>query len=428
MYNASFTQLCSMKENNTTERDLMFWGATGPCMVLATLLLATVKHSPISFYFPLASLFALPLCWQWKLKGFVSSCFLLAIFCVFLLWQVNIHEQYWVFGIVLSLVLGFLVTALSREEINDLVGSQHRESENRLDQIRRLNQTLVEIEREKNQQSNEANQLKEDLKNYRDMLLSYQKTKVSHSKFQHVAKSMWCSLPMIDSVIRFKATASHNLEEFEKQLHQIQSLNHIVTELGTEKNRLLSEANQLKEDLKTHIEDLKNHQDRLLFYQKTRTSLAKFHHLMKSTNYSPDAVIDSMMRWKATQIQPIPVIVQPVPKSVPPTLSVPTSVEDTKEEKPMGNVNFEARYYQLRQQFQQKADELNQTRQDLFYEKEKLEILSREKQEQIFHSDPLVTQMQKYIIDMDRLWKKQTQKHEAEIENFEELVTKLLSR
>lgn len=104
------------------EQKIQFWSALGPFVVVLTLFVCFIKLSAASYYLPLAALVGLPICWKWHLKGALAAFLLLTALLSINLPFIETSERMWFVGLGIALSIGFAVTALSLEEMRELLG------------------------------------------------------------------------------------------------------------------------------------------------------------------------------------------------------------------------------------------------------------------------------------------------------------------
>lgn len=104
------------------EQRIQFWSALGPFVVLLTLFVCFIKLSAASYYLPLAALIGLPICWKWHLRGALIAFLLLTALLLVNLPLIESGERMWFIGLGIALSIGFAVTALSLEEMRELLG------------------------------------------------------------------------------------------------------------------------------------------------------------------------------------------------------------------------------------------------------------------------------------------------------------------
>ncbi len=86
---------------------------------------------------------------------------------------------------------------------------------------------------------------------------------------------------------------------------------------------------------------------------------------------------------------------------------------------------WEGLYKQLRQQFDEKSNILNETRRELFISQEKIEKLSREKEEYSLNSQtPLEKELELQIVRLEQEYDQAVAHYESEIAALEEIIQK----
>jgi hypothetical protein len=130
------------KHKKNLEKEIIFWALVGPFMILLLFWTSLIRAGYPYTHLVLPALFAIPLCWKWKMKGFVSAlCFL--IFALALSYSsIPIEDRFWQIGMVLALTLSFVAMTLSFEEVEKITEEIHCESNSRLENLWRLDEKL----------------------------------------------------------------------------------------------------------------------------------------------------------------------------------------------------------------------------------------------------------------------------------------------
>ncbi|MFI5343944.1 MAG: hypothetical protein ACHQUC_06965 [Chlamydiales bacterium] len=127
------------------ENQVQFWSLLGPFLLLVTIAVLLFKLSA-HWYFPFAALIGIPLCVKGKLKGMAAALSCLFAIALFSYQELDLDERYWHVGMTLAMAFSFIILTLSLEEVEGLVGKMQRESQSRLDNFLRLDETTKNAE------------------------------------------------------------------------------------------------------------------------------------------------------------------------------------------------------------------------------------------------------------------------------------------
>jgi len=119
-------------------KQIRFWAILGPFMTLLIFSLYLIKQSPTSLCLALMALCGLVCCWQWKMKGLIVSLVLIIGLLAFHFPSVEIGERFWFLGLAMATSLSLVVTVLSHEEIEGLLGSLEGTTHKHLQKISEL--------------------------------------------------------------------------------------------------------------------------------------------------------------------------------------------------------------------------------------------------------------------------------------------------
>lgn len=107
---------------STTEKNLekqvQLWSMPGPAAILLTLLVITATAPSRGLTFPLIAVAGFSASWFWKIRGAAASLIIL-ILCAFL--SAGSEHLFWIAGTTCAIGLAWAATALSREEIDELL-------------------------------------------------------------------------------------------------------------------------------------------------------------------------------------------------------------------------------------------------------------------------------------------------------------------
>nr|WP_249274285.1 hypothetical protein [Parachlamydia sp. AcF125] len=112
----------------------------GPFVTLLTFSVLLSKGLASSFYLPALILIGFPICWKWKIRGFALALSTLCLFFAISYSHIPLEERFWQFGMGMAIALAFAVTALSFEEVEELIRSLQIESSSRLTNLLNLDE------------------------------------------------------------------------------------------------------------------------------------------------------------------------------------------------------------------------------------------------------------------------------------------------
>lgn len=148
------------------ENQVQFWSLLGPFLFLISIGILLFKLST-HWYFPLSAIIGIPLCVKWKLKGMAAAIGCLLVLSLISYQDLNLGERYWHVGMALALTISFIILTLSLEEVEGLLGKLQRESQSRLENFLRLDDTTKKSEEawieEKNALNTQLMALTQDL-------------------------------------------------------------------------------------------------------------------------------------------------------------------------------------------------------------------------------------------------------------------------
>lgn len=125
-----------------------FLAFLGPGLILLSTLILLFKGGANLWYFPVAALIGIPLCFKWEMKGLALSLVVLFIFMGISYSSLPLEDRYWHVGMGMALALSFVVITLSVEESQVVIGSLQAESNSRLENIVKLNEQWQAMQQE----------------------------------------------------------------------------------------------------------------------------------------------------------------------------------------------------------------------------------------------------------------------------------------
>lgn len=140
----------------SVNQQIRLWAILGPLMTLLIFSLYLVKQTPTSFSIALMALLGLLCCWQWRMKGLVLSLALVIGLLAYYFPGVDVTERFWFLGLAMATCLSLIVTVLSHEEIEGLIGGAH-------ERLTKTRLRVAELVEEQKKERNEKERLTIDL-------------------------------------------------------------------------------------------------------------------------------------------------------------------------------------------------------------------------------------------------------------------------
>ncbi len=402
------------------ESKIQFWSLVGPCCILFSILFLSIRPDANDLYLPYASLIGIPLCWKWKLRGLAMSLGILGGLVVYHWSSIPPDEMLWECGICLTFALGFLVTALSYDEATAPIKAFQAQTEAQaleVIQLRERLQTfsdtaqsyeqLVGLAREELLSlSRENENIKREFIEQRQAL--ERSTEISLDTYKqdqaHQLKVYY------DNERKTNALLKQTQEKLEQAFAELRAVEEAataaqqqnqkhITSLEAEKAKLLEEIQQrahAQERAQNSYEDLS---------KQLHAQIEESLHILNETRQALALAEDNIKESKNQQT---------------PTSEVECPSEDLRR--------YEGLYKQLREQFEEKSQTLDDTRRALFLAEEQLEQLKRDMLEQsVFSTSETEKKLEKHILRMERAFAKKEQLLQKEIESLQEVISGLVS-
>lgn len=439
------------------ENQVQFWSLLGPFLILLSIAVLLFKVSP-HWYFPVSALIGIPLCVKWKMKGLAA-----ALCCLFLLsgigyQNLDLDDRYWHVGLALTMAFSFIVLTLSLEEVEGAVSKLQLESHSRLENFQLLDEKWKTVENawhsekekltadltaliaEKTQILDEKQtfyklaQLAKDelnlIKNQHDRLihdLLYKKEQVSqlHERVEEMEATIQ---GFVNSDSEKQLTIS--AEQIIQLNQENERLQARIGLLDKEKELEQSERNQKETQLKqsqeketallNDFQSFKKNKDEELLALGMQIDLLKQERLSLIDHYT------QLLEEKTS----VPLVEENLlePSEPSETSDIPLSNVDLL---PIANSSrrIESLYLQLREQFEEKSDILDETRRQLFHADEKILNLEKEREEaSLFEQSIEEKQLIKYCLNMELEHYKIQENLEKEIGELTDLLDHLFRR
>jgi len=251
---------------NNLKRQVQFWGLIGPFITLILVFIILIKisfnpnHSSETFL-ALSALIGVPFCWKWKYKGFIFSSAVLMLVIGFQYKGNNFTEIIWLLGVGSSILLAWLTTVLSYEEVADAVECLQRECIDRRDSLWLLDESLQDMQKSLKCKVDEfaaKASRAEKLTVEREAELNLQKIfietlskelKVNQSHREKLIEELFHirnELLSIQNKLSVAETEIANLNEGESQLHILQEIDHLK-DASRKKEEVISDLQALLE-------------------------------------------------------------------------------------------------------------------------------------------------------------------------------------
>lgn len=271
-----------------------FWALIGPQISLLTLFVFFFKGATTPFALPLILLLGVPVCWNWKLKGFGASAVLLTAVLAYHYTEIPLEERFWHLGMGFSILMSLLITALSFEEVEALVEGVKVESRSRLENLwkvdEKLQQTTLELKKKKDK-----------IREMNVKARSYQK--VLDKSTEDLVEARGVNQRLKDELYQTKDEAGElqrRLAELEKQANP-DAVQVELREQLAERERLLEEARRELFVTEEKYLSLQKEHEELGIYQIGEVEEALQKHLVKMEEEREQAGIEQELELDAIQ-------------------------------------------------------------------------------------------------------------------------------
>ncbi len=441
------------------ENQVNFWSLLGPFFVLLSLAVLLFKVSP-HWYFPVSALVGIPLCVKWKMKGMAFALSALFFLAAFNFQNLELDDRYWHVGLSLTMAFSFIVLTLSLEEAQGLVGKLQVESQSRLDNFLLLDEKWnnAELEWEKEREkiksetmelSLEAAKLQEDKQTFyklaqlaKDELVQVRRQHeqllqdLSHKKQQisqlneriddneitiqnfvnsDAEKQMQVLADQLATIERekdsFKTKLAQSLEE--GQVCQI------------EQERLWQEVKAFQEREKIRLVDVQRAQHQQEELQKTNLILENKSNQIEKELEGKRLELETLREEMEERLRYQEKVIKEKEEAF------KTEYHKLLTERPAvhhsQSRSVEALYEQLKEQFEEKSNALNEARKELFKVNEQLLKAEKEFEEkQVYEQSKVEEQLQKQLLHLGRQFEQMQLNYQQEIDELYQLVDHLL--
>ncbi len=373
------------------------WTLIGPLILLLTTISILIKPTPYHFELACLILMGFSLCARWKIPGFIFSFLLLSMITLLHHDKLFGKEFLWEISLNSSIILGFLITALSLEEAKTIF---HEHTQ----QLARSHAGEIEKLKEEFHHRNEQQAAQ---------TLDYQ---ISLDQLKNYHESSIGGLAQL----QLQLSACEQQEQAANHLVHILKQDQLTYQLEIEKvNKSLNEELRKTENLKKSCDDFKN---QMALLAQNFQQQASQHQVALETNQQQMHLLQEENKRLTEELTSL---TTSLTKERDKSFSL-----ETKE--PLDRLNwqetrrYEGLYTQMRTQFEEKSKILDKTRQALFHAQEQVENLQRlqvEKQAEIFEEE--MKRCECYIAHIEQVYTQQEDRLQKEIENLEQLISHL---
>lgn len=425
--------------SKTTSFERELWFLVGPTCLLLTLAVVLLKpHSVL--HVPWLALIGFALCWLKQLRGFGIALGLLGGVLAYQVFLQTRSDILWELGVAVALGCGFLATALSAQE-----GAYSSEPQP-LMQDPVLLQKLAQLEDTQVKSAEQVAFLKEEIAEQTAIIESYQKLlTMAHEE-------VLCSQHLLEK----EQEELHHLRrqtknEEERQSRSLIEAQQALSESHAVFTREMQERDQaldrLQGQLQRNQEHLDQQQRALEQVTKELAQTGQRHALeLKQLEAEREQVL-----WKYTdslaQLQQLQADFLEVQKQVDIERQKSLTFQKEAEEERQKNLSLteeffleakhakeqgqlakrnEGLYKQMRAQFEEKSQLLDQTRKELFQATEKWQILSLEQLQTAQDRNTIEKGFEKHLQKMERIYRAELNSLQNECNLLESLITDTL--
>jgi hypothetical protein len=382
----------------SVERKVWLWAIIGPLLVLLSASVCALKHGGLGLVLSLAGVVSLPLCFFLHLRGF---CLSVLLTLSALLFFGDLAEAWpWIGGVLLSLVIGLLVSTLAAQEF---IGELHRlesESESRF-------QEMVALDLQWKQAEGWWHRREQELAG--EVQEAGRLAAMTQDRLGAVAGEVHQCREQIRTLEVAERRLSYERDE---RASQVQQLRHL--------------ANAVRCDLFQARLDLKSRPpvDRVEVSQ-LRRRLEEAEGQLFAKSYLFDEQEEelrhhqSQLQRKGEQERQLAAQIEAFQKEI-----ADLSQEHLALQEMVAALKpIRYQYEQLRGQFAEKCQVLDETRADLFESQERVLLLERERAEQSL----LPSRLEELLADRTAQIEEEREQVEQESERLQELVGNLLN-
>ncbi len=472
--------------NLSRERMFLTLNVIGPFLALATALLMLFYPSALLLFFAVTMIAGLPLSWYLKKWGIVLSATILTLLLFFYA-KTMANDQVWHIGVALSIILTLFIAHKSYEEAL-LMMEEMGDSSNASQKIKEQHQ--LDLDRLGSHHHKDLLDLQINLENLKQELKetrkqgelfqeSVEKSKNDVQLAKNEALQAKNQLEAARNELQAKSLKEeHVLDELLEKRKEIFQLRDQLIEAQEElKNRSIENNTLSDESELRHLQDVINKKEQDLFnlqfrldsaledIQEQEKKLSKIQEeeiQLKTLNHAMSEKIDTLKTENEflgltihklkneteklqalenekikleqalnTACQELEITRLNALKDVEKEISTPiheSQGENVNQEYSLRR-RAEGMYIQLKEQFNNKSNILDETRRQLFHAQESLMALQRDVKEcEQFRNDPHMQNLINHILKMQQHTDHREKSHKSEIEHLEGIIEKLSQR
>lgn len=463
------------------ERQIQFWTLLGPSILLITCLAGFIKFAASAYLLPTIAVLGIPACALWRVKGLLLSQSALLLLLLFSMGSFPADELIWLTGMGTAIAIGLVVTALSLDEVSDLLHHMAIESKSRLDNLLRLDARLREAQeksqKERQEHTQQIEELTEEnrsqeghLEGYRKLVphletemkeLQLSKQKLMEASHQKEQKQAQLEQALQSAQLEIKGlTHAFSMSQEEREKHCHTKISHLEEEaqqserdlleaqqslqtLSKEKKELFSQTDQLQHQI--HTQNIQRDKEKvqqaqlqqaLTSSQQTCEQLqaanqklqSEQEHIQQQKDGIQQSYLDLQNQHEALQHSFSNLEEKILPPPSPSSCDAPhQELEEQNRQLDRSVRHWEGMYKQLREQFEAKKVTLSETRAELFAVEGKLFQMEKEQQElEKLQEDPGQRSLQRYLYQVEQEFSLREQQLLQEESAYEELITTLL--
>jgi hypothetical protein len=384
---------------NAEGRSVFFLTLLGPFSTLLTLSLFLLATPAQFYYIPLSLILGSAATWIFRSSGFAFSVSFLSVFVIYHL--LNHTMGLWFIGATVSTVLSFMITWLTVDEADRLVGtfrSEAVEAHNIRDDVElKLAQYEERHAKEKESFQQHVSVLEKELSFRTSSLESIENIQelsrvellsmtTKYEETQRLAADLQAAYGKLEEKVEDQIVLIDILKEKaarqDKMADELYQLKVEIVEKETEKQAVIDEMNE-------HLETLTREKDLL------ENTLSKLQGELEQREKT----------------------IHQLKEKPPEEPALPQDIVEPREYRRLFGM-----YKQLRDQFDEKQLHLDQARKDLFYAQENLSLTEKAKEEWEFKEHPSIKVLTRDIEELTR----KNEEARREISNLEDLISSLM--
>jgi len=437
-------------KDTSIQSQIRFWSAIGPLISLLTLFVCSLKYSYLYFGIAGAVFIGIPLSWYFRWKGTAVAA---AVLLGFLLPRLLTPgpDTFWSLGISLASFFSLLIIGFSFEEVSKLIDSVEIESGSRLDNLLKLDEKINESSRSYADESErfrmQIKECEEEIEKYKERASAsdrlarivreelagiYAKHEETlqelfdwQTKYSAAQKKLEQPLPPTtsDEELKRKAESADTFESLLEFSEEEKKISYIALENCRAELREIKQAHEnlctlyQEKECELNMEKQKSESitisgsEKELVYQKLfEESRTESERLEKEKNEMELALQKALSEKEAAD--------KKAAKKADPAKKIPGEVRE-----------IQGKYNQLKAQFDEKSQMLDDTRRAIFRMQEKLVNTQRE-YEELKKAEKLEIEasLQEQIRKMDEERSKTEEEYKLEITSLHDIIATLSAK